>query len=208
MLVFIDDSGDAGFRLNKGSSRYFVIAAIIFRDNLEAEKAAVALKGLRRSLGFSDQVEFKFNGSRRKVREAFLEELNKYDFEARCIIVDKTVIRSRELRENKGSFYSYMIKTLLKYNAHALLNANIKIDGSGDRVFRKKFLEYLRKQLNTKECKVLQRCKLVRSDNNLLIQAADMLAGAVRRSYEKDKTDHNVYKSIIRRHIKDEWQFK
>ncbi|TSC88726.1 MAG: hypothetical protein G01um10145_752 [Microgenomates group bacterium Gr01-1014_5] len=26
MLVFIDDSGDAGFKLEKGSSRFFVIA--------------------------------------------------------------------------------------------------------------------------------------------------------------------------------------
>ncbi len=38
MLVFIDDSGDAGFKLGKGSSEFFVISAVIFDDNLEAEK--------------------------------------------------------------------------------------------------------------------------------------------------------------------------
>jgi hypothetical protein len=60
MLVFIDDSGDAGFKLGRGSSDFFVISAMIFYDNLEAEKMAVAIKELRRDLGFSDRVEFKY----------------------------------------------------------------------------------------------------------------------------------------------------
>lgn len=36
MLVFIDDSGDAGFKLDKGSTPFFVIACVIFDDDLEA----------------------------------------------------------------------------------------------------------------------------------------------------------------------------
>lgn len=54
MLVFIDDSGDPGFKINRGSSRYFVIALVIFKDELEAEKTAVAIKELRRSFKFPD----------------------------------------------------------------------------------------------------------------------------------------------------------
>jgi len=72
MLVFIDDSGDAGFKLDKGSSSFFVISAVIFDDELEAEKTAIAIKELRRELGFSDQTEFKFNGCRKEVRLKFL----------------------------------------------------------------------------------------------------------------------------------------
>ena len=48
MLIFIDDSGDPGFKLDKGSSAFFVIALIIFDDELEAEKVALAIKELRR----------------------------------------------------------------------------------------------------------------------------------------------------------------
>ena len=36
MLVFIDDSGDPGFKLGKGSSLIFVIGCIVFDDELEA----------------------------------------------------------------------------------------------------------------------------------------------------------------------------
>ncbi len=208
MLIFIDDSGDAGFKLDKGSSKFFVISAVIFDDNLEAEKTAVAIKQFRRDAGFSDRVEFKFNKSRRKIREGFLKTVNTFNFRIRNLIIDKSLIRSEELRNNRESFYSYAIKMLLKYSNKTISEASIKIDGSGDRIFRKTFLSYLRKQLNTKEAKIIKKCKLVNSKNNVLIQLADMVAGSVRRSYDKEKTDHDVYKNIIKKHIEDEWKFK
>jgi hypothetical protein len=37
---------------------------------------------------------------------------------------------------------------------------------------------------------------------------ADMVAGSVRRAYEVEKTDSQVYKGIIRKHIQDEWKFR
>lgn len=208
MLVFIDDSGDAGFKLNKGSSRFFVISAVIFDDNLEAEKTAVAIKEIKRKLHFSDWVEFKFNKSRRNVREEFLKTVNQFDFKIRCLVIDKKIIKSQELKNNRNSFYGYAIKTLLKYNNNSILDASIKIDGSGDRVFRKSFLTYLRKQLNSKQCKIARNCKLIDSKNNVLIQMADMIAGSIRRFYDNDKTDSEIYRNIFRKHIEDEWKFK
>ncbi len=207
MLVFIDDSGDAGFKLNRGSTRFFVISAVIFDDNLEAEKAAIAIKETRRALGYPDFVEFKFNKSRKKIRTVFLKAINKYDFRIRCLVVDKQLIRSDELKNNRNSFYSYMIKTLLKYSNDTILDASIKIDGGGDRTFRRSFITYLRKQLNSKESHVIKNCKLVNSKNNQLIQMADMVAGSIRRSYT-DKLDSKIYKKIISKHIQDEWPFK
>lgn len=52
MLVFIDDSGDPSFSFSKGASKLFVICCVIFADELEAEKTAVAIKELRRKLNF------------------------------------------------------------------------------------------------------------------------------------------------------------
>ncbi len=208
MLVFIDDSGDAGFKLGKGSSEFFVISAIVFDDNLEVEKAAVAIKQFRRELGFSDRVEFKFNGSRNEIRKKFLETVNKFDFRIRSLVIDKKIIRSVELRNNKYSFYGYAIKTLLKYSNNSILEASIKIDGSGDRAFRKTFLTYLRKELNSSHIKIVKNCKLVDSKGNMLVQMADMVAGSIRRSYDESKKDHQEYKNIIRKHIEDEWKFR
>ena len=208
MQVFIDDSGDAGFKLNRGSSKIFVISAVIFDDELEAEKTALAIKELKRELKFPDGVEFKFNKSSKRTRMRFLETINIYNFKVRSIVIDKKIIYSEELKNNKNSFYGYAIKSLLKYSRNSILNAKVKIDGSGDRLFRKSFLTYLRQHLNSKNRTILESCKLVDSKGNVLIQLADMVAGSIRRSYDKNKTDNVIYKNIIQKHINDEWNFK
>ena len=207
-FVFIDDSGDPGFKLGHGSSRFFVIALVIFHDPLEIEKTAVAIKEFRRSLRFPDSMEFKFHKSRQQVKEGFLKRINPFNFSIRCLVVDKTLIRSEELKNDKNSFYSYAIKMVLQYSADEVLNAHVKIDGSGDRVFRRNFLTYLRKHLNFRQRKIMQNCKLADSKDNVMIQMADMIAGAIRRSCETEKKDNETYKRIIKKHITNEWRFK
>src|SRR3990167_2005083 len=101
MLVFIDDSGDTGFKFGKGSTRFFVIALVIFEDELEAEKTAVAVKDLRRSLKFPDDVEFKFFKSSQNIRLKFLKIIVGFRFRIRCLVIDKTILRSSELKSNK-----------------------------------------------------------------------------------------------------------
>lgn len=208
MLVFIDDSGDAGFNIEKGVSKVFVIACIIFEDDLEAEKSAVAIKELKRKLGFPDKVEFKFNKSSRKTRMEFLECVTKFKFKIRCLTVKKEAIRSEELKKDRNSFYGYTIKLLLQHSGDSILDAKIRIDGGGDRIFRRNFVVYLRKQLNSEHKKVMKDCKFIDSKENVLIQMADMVVGSIRRSYDTEKTDHLIYKSVINRHIEDEWLFK
>jgi hypothetical protein len=207
-LVFIDDSGDPGFKLGKGSSDFFIISAVIFDDTLEAEKTALAIKTLRRELGFSDKVEFKFNKSNKNVRIKFLEIIKDFDFKVRSIVFEKRLLISEELRNHKNSFYSYAIKMLLDHNGGSILNASIKLDGSGDRIFKRSFTSYLRKNLNDSDRKVVDSLRFVDSKENVLIQLVDMIAGTVRRSYDFDKTDREIYKKIIRKRIEDEWKFK
>ena len=89
----------------------------------------------------------------------------------------------------------------------AILDAKIKIDGSGDRVFRRTFLSYLRRELNNRERIVMKKCRMEDSKSNVLIQMADMIAGSINRSYS-GKNDANDYKSVIKKHIEDEWKFR
>lgn len=46
-IIFIDDSGDPGFKFNRGSSRYFVIACIIFNSKISAEYTSASMIILR-----------------------------------------------------------------------------------------------------------------------------------------------------------------
>jgi len=208
MLVFIDDSGDPGFKLDRGSTSHFVIAMVIFDDELEAEKTAIAIKELKRELKFNDNVEFRFFKTSRGIRIKFLEKINKFNFRIRCLVVDKSIIKSQELKTNKNSFYSYFIKEVLKCSNETVLDAKIRVDGSGDRIFRKNFFTYLRRELNTDEKKIMRNCKIVDSKSNVLIQMADMIAGSINRFYNLGKADHKEYRNIVKTHIEDQWQFK
>lgn len=203
MLIFIDDSGDTGFKFGSGSSRYFVISLLIFDDNLEAEKMAVAIKELKRFHKLPDHEEYKFNKSKERIRLEFLTCINQFSFRVRSLVVEKEVLHSPELHK-KESFYAYFIKQALKFSNGTVKDATIKIDGSGDRVFRKNFLTYLRKELNSTERHIVKKCRLADSRSDALLQAVDMIAGSIRRSYEDaDKQ----YRMAFRSKIEDEWNF-
>lgn len=207
VLVFIDDSGDPGFKIEKGSSLVFVIACVIFDDELEAEKTAVAIKELRRKLKRSDRFEFKFNKANRNHRLQFLENIIHYKFRIRAIVFEKRRVRSNELKTSKQSFYNFAIKMVLKHNSGTVKEAKIRLDGHGDRIYKQEVVRYLKKELNNKENKVFKKIQFVDSKINVLIQLADMIVGSIHRRYEIDKTDAKVYFAAIKKNVEDIWEF-
>ena len=204
MLVFIDDSGDPGFKLTNGSSRYFVIACVIFDDNLDAEETALKIKRYRRSLGWSDEREFKFNKLTQRLRLDFLQEVAVAPFRVRAIVVDKSKIHSQTLRTDKNSFYNFIIKEVLSHSGGHIQNANIRLDGHEDRAYKRAASSYFRTQVASGTIKDV---RFVDSKTNNLIQLADMVAGSLLRNQQADKTDHATYRSVIAKRIEDEWHF-
>ena len=208
MLIFIDDSGDPGFKIDKGSSKTFVICCVIFDDELEAEKTAIKIKEFRRKLKFSDFYEFKFNKCSRKIREMFLKAVVDSKFRFRAIVMPKNIIVSEELKNSKESFYNYTIKMVLKHNFGTIKNAKLRLDGHGNRIFRRELLSYLKKHLNTKERKIVENIRFRDSKQDVLIQLSDMIAGSINRTFDKNKTDTRVYWDIIKKRKEDLWIFK
>lgn len=207
MLVFIDDSGDAGFKLEKGSSMHFVIACIIFDDNLDAEETALRIKRLRRSLKWRDDHEFKFNKANKDIRLAFLHEVKGCKFRVRAIVADKSLIRSPELRSSKHKFYNYMIKEVLSKSDGFIKDGRIRLDGHEDRAYKRAATAYFRQQANPKGG-VIKDMKFVNSKNDNLVQLADMVAGSILRTTQGNKTDSKIYLDVIKKRIEDLWSFK
>ncbi|MHB1680763.1 MAG: DUF3800 domain-containing protein [bacterium] len=207
MIIFIDDSGDPGFKVGKGSSAVFVIALIIFDDPLDAEETALKIKRLKQKLNKSEKFEFKFNKCSKDFRCMFLDTVAGSNFRIRAIVMSKNNIYGKELRKSKESFYNYSIKMVLKHSDGTIKNAKIRIDGHGDRNLKQAMNNYLRKELNSPEKTIFTNLKIIDSKENVLIQLADMVAGAIHRSYYDDKTDKNLYKDKITGKIENEWKF-
>jgi len=202
MLVFIDESGCAGFKVNKGSSPYFVVAMVVFDCDEEAQIVDREIDQIRTSSGHKP--EFKFSKCRYDVRDEFCTSVVNFEFVIRAIVVDKSKIYSPALKSSTESFYNYFVKTMMQYDDELLVNANVKIDGSGDRRFRTELQKYLRTQVGGNRIK---KVRFVDSRSSNLIQLADMAAGAIHRCYRSDRKDSDRWRKQLNKRIGDIWVF-
>ena len=203
MLVFIDESGDAGFKLDRGSSAVFAVAMVMFPDNECAQRAAQSIQQLQRE--WPAVAEFKFSKASRDLRDAFFEVVSHEEFRVRCLVVEKAKIYSPRLRSDKEQFYHFFVKSMLKFDNGRLANAKVVIDGSGERTFRRDLQAHLRRHTPDGAIKSV---KMKDSRNDPLIQLADMCVGAVARSFRTDRDDHNRWRAMLRTKLDDVWRFE
>lgn len=204
MLIFIDESGDPGFKLTRGSTSHFVVVMVIFDKNEDAESTAKVIK--QTMIDLNIKPEFKFSNSRDYVRDVFFNNIKNCKFRVRALVVDKERIYSQNLRENSEKFYNYFVKQLINFDELKLNNASIKIDGSGDREFKKELHRYLRSQVNKNLSFIV---KFEESHKNSLIQLADMVAGAISRSYPNEtRVAKDSWRKLLRNKIENVWNFK
>lgn len=197
MLVFLDESGDPGMKLSGGSSDLFIVTLVIFNDREEAQACDTRIDLLRRELRISDGMEFKFHKTSLAIRSAFLEAVGRYDFFYFGIVINKAALYSQNF-EIKESFYKYTCSLVFENAKPHLNEAIVVIDGSGSRDFRNQLSSYLKRRINDQKngLRQIAKVKIQDSHRNNLLQLADMICGAVARSYT-DKNDAEAYRRII-----------
>ena len=197
MLVFVDESGDQGLKQRFGSSQLFVMTAVIFIDSDDAYDCSARIKELRRELLGQDRAEFKFNKSSRPIRLRFLEEVSRFDFFYVAISIDKCELLNSEIQMQEP-FYRFACKLLFDVTKQYINNASVTIDGNGPRLWRRELQNYLRSKLNA-ETRIIRDVKMEASNSNDLLQLADMVCGAIYRSYRPDKSDRYLYRKVLYR---------
>lgn len=108
MLVFIDESGDPGFKLDRGSSRIFSAAMVVFDDAAAAQEAEAVIRAALVRL--RARPEFKFSKCSHDIKDAFFAEVANLRFCVRAIVVKKELIYSDRLRTEKEEFYRFLSK--------------------------------------------------------------------------------------------------
>lgn len=196
MLVAIDESGCTGMKLGAGSSTFFVVVAVLFKDKSEGSRCYQQIDSLKAELKVKK--EFRFSGCSHDMREAFLARTASFDYEYFGIVVDKSKLASRALTLSKP-FTQTPILALFPQFAPELEDATVVIDKTGSDDFRKSLAKELRSSLNeTFDREVIRKVKNLDSHKHNLIQLADMVCGAVARSYNTSRTNHLRYRDIIR----------
>ncbi len=119
MFVYLDETGDTGFKFDKGSSRYFVVTILLVQDPIPLY---AAIDDLRKNLHFRDGYEFKFSKTPDPVRKAFLRVLVRHDILIRGLVVDKPNL-VRPGMQDRETFYTYLVRQLLQHDDRRLQNA-------------------------------------------------------------------------------------
>ena len=203
MLVFIDESGDPGFKVEKGASLVFVAAMVIFNtaDDAQATSSAITHGKARKT----HKGEFKFSKCSDEVRDAFFGDVANSPFRVRAIVARKNVIYSPRLKTDKGRFYEFFVRQMMTWDDGLLQNARVVIDGSGDREFRNNLNTALRRKLGQG---AIRDVRFKESHRDVLVQLADMCAGAIARSCRRDRDHPFRWRGMLGPRISDVWDFK
>jgi hypothetical protein len=200
MLVFIDESGCPGFKID--SSPFLVVSMVIFHDYNEADRARNRITNLLQQTRVKP--EFRFSKCKSVHREAFFEGMADSVFQVRAIVMEKKRVESHHLRNHPSAFYNYTLKQLISRNG--LQDALIRIDGNAKKEFSKAAATYFRRQAPAGSVK---KVRFVDSCAEPLIQLADMVSGAIGRPLLKpEAADCKVYRNLIKSKIANIWHFK
>lgn len=192
-LVFIDDSGDPGFK--SASSSNFVMAAAVFIDPEVAFSMMQEMDEYRELLGWKYNHEFRFKKNPKNVVTELLRKLNKYNYRIYATYIDKSIFRQITPVIDGEKLYNWTIKELLELMP--LDNTKITIDGRSSKENMQKTKSYLRRELNANKEKNIN-IKFEDSVATDLLQLADLIAGSVNRALQPNKTDSKVYLDIVR----------
>ena len=181
-LVFIDDSGDPGFK--SVSSTNFVMAAALFIEPKVATALSEKMSDYRKSLGWRDDYEFKFAKIRKDIIMELLKIVSMYDFGIYAVYLDKKSFRQTASLIDKEKLYNWTIKELLLMMP--LNNAKIEIDGRSSGQNMRRTASYLRHEINGDRTKKID-IRFEDSVKDSMIQLADLIAGSINRSLCKEK---------------------
>jgi hypothetical protein len=206
MYVFIDDSGDTGFKFDSGSSTHFVVAGCVFRSSEDVSFTAARIQAFRADLGWHVKSEFKHSKASNELRLKFLRLAAELPFALVGVRVDKTSVVG-DLGLNQSSLLVKALELALTSSFAAIRDARVFIDGQTSKQHRLAFSTLLKLRANQNQ-RIVSKVRFVDSKSNDLIQLSDMIAGALRREGQSE-TRHEDIQRCLRslRNKPDSWVF-
>jgi hypothetical protein len=196
MLVFVDEAGDAGLKLAKGSSKFFVVTLVMFRQEAEATACDQRIDRLRRELNLRSSFEFHFRDTPPRLKREFFNAVAPFNFFYISIIIDKSAI-APETIQPRDVFYQYAVALVFKEAKPHLENAVVVFDGSGSRPFKQQLATFLRQRMNEDQIQRIRKVKMQDSKTNNLVQLVDMVCGAVYHSVKTPSDKTSDFRRLI-----------
>ena len=111
--VYVDESGDEGFRFGSGSSEWFVLSAVVIRRAFELDTVKL-VDDVRSLLGRPDRKPLHFRDLRHEHRLPFVDRISKANLRAVNVLVHKPSIKEPEKFQERYHLYFYATRYLLE----------------------------------------------------------------------------------------------
>lgn len=195
-IVFIDESGDYGFENKKGTSKFFVIGATIFKSQLIYDIRRI-IKKAKEKLPKKEKkklVEIKATNSNYKIKKFVINKLIEYDLNFYFNIIDKSKIyKNSKLKKNYGYFYNYSFRFLLeKLIKDFGNNENFTFIFDGRKKGIKKYIDKLIQNKDIPE--INYEIKGIDSKSETAICSIDFPVWIIFKKYENNNLE--LYESI------------
>ena len=188
--LWLDESGDAGFKFNSGSSQFLVIVTLYITNATIGENGILTkINEIKSRLRLPQTYEFKFSRCRDKFKKEFFTTFLTLPLQYKAIVVDKKKLKISPFSSNPHQLYCEAVRRLLYDNNPPLKKAILVIDEATAKIHYKEFNMVLKKYLSKK---AVGKIRQYRSQSNILIQIADMIAGSIYRKFERK--DDSYYK--------------
>jgi hypothetical protein len=186
-----DESGDPSFSFGRGASSHFVFAMIATAD---PDILRACLDRVRRERGLPAYFEFSYHGlTSARLRESVFAALGQEQFSAWVIVVDKQTLPDYFRSGGGRQFYAFFVSELIRLIPGEKREGALLILDQFDPVGRA--LNELKRTLKHRGIRRgFAKMVNARSRSEALVQAADLVAGAVLRSVTRGDTA--TYKQI------------
>ena len=193
MLAFVDESGDTGFKLDRGSSPTFAVAMVVFADRDEAQRCDDRIATLREELSLQASHEFHFSHNAPRIREPFLNAVLPFAFRVHVLVADKAQLLTQGLSGPAANLYEIATDLLFADASPYLSDAIVTLDTKGGRHTQRRLAASLRQRLNEGLSRSSHRVKFDRSSGNNLLQLADYVVALAARRNARNRDGVELY---------------
>lgn len=182
--IYLDESGtpDIGHLLPP----VFVVAAVVIDSRQDLAALDVRFKNAFAAIGRPQEHELKTAGLSLKKHTRVLRELSLLDYQWAAACFDKSKLSSAGFADPL-TFYRYAFQFLIGDLLTMAWQADIVLDQSSTPTVQSELEAYIRRENSGLPVSRLRDVKFADSSKSRLVQLADLVAGAVRRSVDGDQ---------------------
>lgn len=206
--AFLDECGNHDLDVSKrGVSDYFVIISVLIGEG-ELESLKLSVEGVRKKYFQTGEMKSSGIGNNHKRRASVLTAIDVLDFKFYVLVVNKNDISKDSGYKFKKSFLKNINGKIYNKLFSRFRDVHIVADEHGGEEFKDSFRRYI--EANHKPDLFFEsKFDLVKSEDNILVQLADILVGSISKVYEKKVPQEviEIYLSLLKNKCLgiDEW---